>query len=122
MRQLEAFTGVRVLNYALMSNHFHLLCEVPQARELSEAELLDRIQAGYGPALRSYPARVVWRFACKVFSVCHMVSARAPVALFLAKTLKSRILPICFRSLSPFACLRTQTSSIHDPDSVLVFF
>ena len=52
MRQLEAFSGVRVLIYVLMSNHFHLLCEVPQARELSEAELLDRIQAGYGPARR----------------------------------------------------------------------
>jgi len=35
-----------------MSNHFHLLCEVPQAQELSEAELLERIQAGYGPARR----------------------------------------------------------------------
>ena len=35
-----------------MSNHFHLLCEVPQAQELSEAELLGRIQAGYGPARR----------------------------------------------------------------------
>src|ERR1700719_3492734 len=52
MRRLEAFSGVRVLTYALMSNHFHLLCEVPQAQELSEAELLDRIQAGYGPARR----------------------------------------------------------------------
>src|SRR5260370_10898825 len=38
MRQLEAFSGVRVLTYTLMSNHFHLLCEVPQAQELSEAE------------------------------------------------------------------------------------
>src|SRR5260370_21965084 len=52
MRRLEAFCGVRGLTYALMSNHFHLLCEVPQAQELSEAELLDRIQAGYGPARR----------------------------------------------------------------------
>src|SRR6516225_7577639 len=30
MRRLEAFSGVRVLTYALMSNHFHLLCQVPQ--------------------------------------------------------------------------------------------
>src|ERR1700692_2024323 len=52
MRRLEAFSGVRVLTYALMSNHFHLLCEVPQAQELSEAQLLERIQAGYGPARR----------------------------------------------------------------------
>src|SRR5271165_7417861 len=33
MRRLEAFSGVRVLTYALMSNHFHLLCEVPQAQD-----------------------------------------------------------------------------------------
>jgi putative transposase len=52
MRQLEAFSGVRVLDYVLMSNHFHLLCQVPQAQELSEAQLLDRIQAGFGRARR----------------------------------------------------------------------
>src|ERR1700751_4130820 len=27
MRRFEAFSGVRVLTYVLMSNHFHLLCE-----------------------------------------------------------------------------------------------
>jgi REP-associated tyrosine transposase len=52
MRRLEAFSGVRVLTYALMSNHFHLLCEVPEPKPLSEPELLDRIEAGYGPARR----------------------------------------------------------------------
>jgi len=41
MRRLEAFSDVRVLTYALMSNHFDLLCE-----------LLDRIEAGYAPARR----------------------------------------------------------------------
>lgn len=30
-----AFSGIRVLTYALMSNHFHLLSEVPQVREPS---------------------------------------------------------------------------------------
>ena len=52
MRRLEAFSGVRVLTYALMSNHFHLLCHVPEPRALSELELLQRIEAGYGPARR----------------------------------------------------------------------
>jgi len=46
MRRPEAFSGVPVLTYTLMSNQFHLLCEVPQAQMLSEAELLERIQAG----------------------------------------------------------------------------
>ena len=52
MRRLEAFSGVRVLTYALMSNHFHLLCQVPEPKALSELELLERIEAGYGPARR----------------------------------------------------------------------
>ncbi len=37
MRKLEAFLGVRVLTYCLMSNHFHVLLEVPEKDE--EAEL-----------------------------------------------------------------------------------
>jgi len=52
MRRLEAFSGIRVLTYALMSNHFHLLCEVPEPKDLSEAEVLERIEAGYGAARR----------------------------------------------------------------------
>ena len=43
MRNLEAFMGVRVITYCLMSNHFHLLVEVPDRKELSpltEDELL----------------------------------------------------------------------------------
>ena len=50
MRRLEAFSGVRVLTYTLMANHFHLLCEVPEPRVLSQSEVLERIQACYGPS------------------------------------------------------------------------
>src|ERR1700693_749585 len=61
MRRLEAFSGVRVLTYVLMANHFHLLCEVPEPKPLSESEVLERIEAGYGPqrvaALREQLAR-----------------------------------------------------------------
>src|SRR6201998_158430 len=32
-----------------MSNHFHLLCEVTEPKTLSEAEVLERVEAGYGP-------------------------------------------------------------------------
>ena len=49
MRRLEVFCGIRVLNYVLMSNHFHLLCEVPEPRPLSQSEVLERIEALYGP-------------------------------------------------------------------------
>jgi putative transposase len=52
MRRLAAFSDIRVMTYVLMSNHFHVLCEVPQPKALSEAELLQHIEAGYGPARR----------------------------------------------------------------------
>ena len=63
MRRLEAFSGVRVLTYALMSNHFHLLCQVPPAEPLSELELLERIQAGYGRQRRQALERQLARWA-----------------------------------------------------------
>ena len=43
LRNLEAFAGVRVVTYCLMSNHFHLLLEVPDRETLApldEEELL----------------------------------------------------------------------------------
>lgn len=40
LRKLETFTGVRVVTYCLMGNHFHLLLEVP------EREALPRLDAG----------------------------------------------------------------------------
>ena len=43
MRKAEAFSGVRVLTYAIMSNHFHVLVEVPERGEVGEAELLSRM-------------------------------------------------------------------------------
>ncbi len=47
MRKLEAFMGVRVLTYCIMSNHWHILLEVPPAGELSDEELQRRILAFY---------------------------------------------------------------------------
>jgi putative transposase len=35
MRKLEAFTGLQVVTYALMSNHFHLLVKVPDRASLA---------------------------------------------------------------------------------------
>src|SRR5499427_5883643 len=37
MRCLEAFSGIRALTYVLMSNHFHLLCEVPGSPRAQDA-------------------------------------------------------------------------------------
>ena len=47
MRGLEAFMGVKVLTYCIMSNHFHILAEVPEVKDLPDEELLRRIQGFY---------------------------------------------------------------------------
>jgi len=47
MRGVETFSGVRVLTYAILSNHFHILAEVPAKRELGEAEIVERLAAMY---------------------------------------------------------------------------
>ncbi|MBV9731806.1 MAG: transposase, partial [Verrucomicrobia bacterium] len=53
MRRLEKACCVQVLTYALMANHFHILCKVPERRTLSDQELLDCVEAGYGPQRRT---------------------------------------------------------------------
>ena len=60
MRKAETFSGVRVLTYSILSNHFHLLVEVPERGEVGEAELLHRMTALYG---KDYAAGKVrqWR-------------------------------------------------------------
>ena len=56
LRQVEAFSGVRVLTWTILSNHFHLLLEVPPppAAPLSHEQILDRCRALYSP--RELPA------------------------------------------------------------------
>ena len=49
MRRLEKFMGVRVLTYCIMSNHFHILLEVPECDWLSDEALFERIDAYYSP-------------------------------------------------------------------------
>jgi REP element-mobilizing transposase RayT len=56
MRRLEKACCVEVLTYALMANHFHILCKVPERRLLSDRELLDCIEFGYGPERRAQVA------------------------------------------------------------------
>jgi putative transposase len=52
MRMQENFSGCRVLSYCVMSNHFHVLLEVPPMPEdgISDEELLKRLQAIYTQA------------------------------------------------------------------------
>jgi len=49
LRQVEAFTGVRVITWTILSNHFHVLLEVPPKPRvaLTDDEILDRCRALY---------------------------------------------------------------------------
>jgi hypothetical protein len=52
MRMCEKFTGCRVLSYCLMSNHFHILLEVPPMPDggILDEELLERLAVFYNEA------------------------------------------------------------------------
>jgi hypothetical protein len=45
--QVADFSGVEVLTYCIMSNHFHVLVQVPEKRGLSDVELLRRFKVLY---------------------------------------------------------------------------
>ena len=47
LRKQAGFCGVEVLAYCVMGNHFHLLVAVPEAVEISDAELLRRYRILY---------------------------------------------------------------------------
>ena len=53
MRMYENFSGCRVLSYCIMSNHIHILLEVPPMPEggLSDEGLLNRLRAIYSEAV-----------------------------------------------------------------------
>ncbi len=55
LRMYENFTGCRILSYCVMSNHFHILLEVPPMPQggLSDEELLKRLRAIYSEAVVS---------------------------------------------------------------------
>ena len=53
MRRAEAFSGVKVANYCIMDNHFHILVKVPRRKEVGDAELDRRIKILYGAAKAS---------------------------------------------------------------------
>ena len=46
--KLAGFCGVEVITYCMMSNHFHILIRVPERSQLTDAELIARLEALYG--------------------------------------------------------------------------
>ena len=50
LRRAERFSGVRVLDYCVMDNHFHLLVKVPKRRDVPNGELDERVRVLYDEA------------------------------------------------------------------------
>ena len=48
MRRAEEFSGVRVADYCVMDNHFHILVKVPRREEVDDGELDRRVAVLYG--------------------------------------------------------------------------
>ncbi len=48
MRAVEAFSGVQILTWTLLSNHFHILVHVPEQADVSDQELGRRMRYLYG--------------------------------------------------------------------------
>src|SRR5262245_52026397 len=59
LREYESFCGVRILTYCILSNHFHLLIEVPSKPKepLSAEELIAKLQALSSTALTAAAVR-----------------------------------------------------------------
>ncbi len=59
MRMCEKFSGCRILSYCIMSNHFHILLEVPPmpAVGIPDDELFERLAAFYSQAQLAEIAR-----------------------------------------------------------------
>jgi len=48
LRKVAEFSGVKIMTYAVMSNHFHILAYVPMRVDISDAELIRRLRLLYG--------------------------------------------------------------------------
>ena len=56
--QLVDFCGVKIVTYALLSNHFHVLVRIPRRVPISDAELLRRYRVLYPHPTRYQMARL----------------------------------------------------------------
>lgn len=96
LRRVETFSGVQVISYCFMSNHLHILLRVPPREDVSEKELLSRVQVLYG---EKYRIRMEGRWeACKKFGCKDLVLQEQDALLkrmydmgAFMKTLKQRL-------------------------------
>ncbi len=57
MRMHENFSGCKMLSYCVMSNHFHILLEVPPRKEITDKALLRRLECLYSQGFVGEVAR-----------------------------------------------------------------
>ena len=48
MRAMEGFSGLEVITYAILDNHFHILLHVPERQEVSDEQFIRRLGCLYG--------------------------------------------------------------------------
>jgi REP element-mobilizing transposase RayT len=58
LHQAAEFSGVEIITYALMSNHFHVLVRIPEQGTVSDEELLRRYKALYPQPTKWATARI----------------------------------------------------------------
>ena len=46
--KMATFCGIEIVTYCVMVNHFHILVRVPEPSQLSDAQLIERLEALYG--------------------------------------------------------------------------
>ena len=83
MRGLEHLMGLRVVTYCIMSNHFHILLEVPDeesltpSEEISDGQLVELMRPLYGDEAADLLALELkncdeWGFTDKKLSLIHI--------------------------------------------------
>ena len=75
MWRVARFSGVEILAYCFMSNHFHLLVYLPETTVLSDAELMDRVAALYSDS-RLAEIRKEWETYCAANDAARMDAFR----------------------------------------------
>ena len=51
MRRVAYFSGIEVMSYCVMDNHFHIIAHIPEKQEVAEDVVLDRIRVLYGDSM-----------------------------------------------------------------------
>ena len=59
MRKLEGFSGVKILTYSILSNHWHMLLYIPPRQDISDDELLRRLAFIYDQSIVDLTATTI---------------------------------------------------------------